>query len=206
MLTEVLTYSCSAQSNADVPLLRLPAELRNRIWVFAMGGQQVILPSSPTQKGAAVRLPAVTHLRVTHLIVRTVRALRFSHPVSLAFRLPEVSRQIYSETVLTAYSENTFIYDTAHWTYRNATTRLMIAQRRAIVSIEPDPQTFSTMVLPSRHHGNVWRKRLPNVRTIFVTALALKKCSWPGTTVRILSRPREAVGARNNGGAASCSA
>jgi hypothetical protein len=69
------------------------------------------------------------------------REVRTKQP--LAFRLPEVSRQIYSETAVLTYTVNTFVLDDGMANYTNWASRLLPAQRNAVVSIELCPAFFA---------------------------------------------------------------
>jgi hypothetical protein len=74
-----LTNSSAKQSQRDSPLLRLPPEIRNTIFEYALGGRTILLESTPFKYGD---LKAVSLLAV--------------------------SRQIYAETAMILFSANTF--------------------------------------------------------------------------------------------------
>jgi hypothetical protein len=76
------------------PLLRLPGEVRNKIWELAMGGNYIEVPGDydTNPKGNAISNPTWPEYV----------------PLSL-FHLPEVCRQIYSETAVLAYRLNIFV-------------------------------------------------------------------------------------------------
>ncbi|KAJ8110974.1 hypothetical protein OPT61_g6316 [Boeremia exigua] len=135
--------------NAESPLLRLPAEIRNKIWSFACGGQLVELPrrmqrdhtvkKSRTVKGGAVRFWEYCRSRNVHVYNESQRSRR----IIAAFHLPEVCRQIYAETALTSYRENVFLYD---YDNKSMVLALMAAQRRAITTLQPSEMYFSSLV------------------------------------------------------------
>ena len=66
--------------------------------------------------------------------------------IATAFHLPEVCRQIYSETALVAYSQSTFTFGAEYLNCRNCLTLLKPVQRRAIISIELDPKVLNLCV------------------------------------------------------------
>ncbi|KAJ4341963.1 beta transducin [Ascochyta clinopodiicola] len=151
-----------AKRNAfESPLLRLPAEIRNQIWSLAMGGQLVVLPDDQYVKGCAMKLgPGSYRHTGTKLLA--------------AFHLPEVSRQVYSETALTSYQQNIFMLDYRNLSTRNSVTRLMAAQRRAITKVEIgyDVLTHYLSVYEC-HFVKLITDLLPNLEVIFVTTEAL---------------------------------
>jgi hypothetical protein len=64
--------------------------------------------------------------------------------VPLAFRLPEVCRQIYSEAALTSYKENVFrLYDSG---CLSKLLQLNTAQRNAITALEASPGFLADLV------------------------------------------------------------
>ncbi|KAF1360417.1 hypothetical protein EJ07DRAFT_154871 [Lizonia empirigonia] len=163
----------------------------------AQPAQRPIVYRRYGQKGGGVQITEETHLNLNYENFDDVYASRSVTRVPLAFRLPEVCRQIYSETALTAYRENTFVFDETHWPYKNAKTQLIAAQRRAITSIEPDPLTFVDMMLLSGYREEIRLKRLPNVETVFVTSRAMRCLELHRT--RSTSDVEKRFWERNNG-------
>jgi hypothetical protein len=112
-----------AQRNAiESPLLRLPPEVRNVIWTFAVGVDLVFIRQKSKRplraKGYGVAFDG--------------QIRRFEDDRQLAaFHLPEVCRQIYAETATLAYSTNTFLPCGAEWI-----RALSLTQRRAISRVE----------------------------------------------------------------------
>lgn len=112
------TYKNSVKRNAtNSPLLRLPTELRLKIWEYALGGQivaihrpveltegKVIFGPDSANKGKAIAFVGFPALWRT-LCHRTRECT-----VPSAFHLPEVCRQIYCETSSLAYSSTTFFF------------------------------------------------------------------------------------------------
>ncbi|KAH6638258.1 hypothetical protein C7974DRAFT_470996 [Boeremia exigua] len=166
------------KKNADSPLLRLPAEIRIQIWSFACGGQLVVLRSrlSRTGKGGAV------YCQKDEDLIKTAKTLQgfCNHTqnftrMSSAFHLPEVCRQIYSETVLTSYRENIFVWDFSMFSNKRPMSQLMPVQRRSIQTLQPDRRALHWMMDRGRKlFGNNMLKVLPNLRTLRIDSFALK--------------------------------
>ncbi|CAG5173409.1 uncharacterized protein ALTATR162_LOCUS7626 [Alternaria atra] len=99
----------AAQRNArNSPLLRLPAEIRNMIFRYAVGGNEIHVQRAfvyRTSKKWRDNSNSYWHGRATHLGDRRLKALA----QGTAFHLPEVCRQIYAETATLSYATNTFI-------------------------------------------------------------------------------------------------
>ncbi|KAH6638259.1 hypothetical protein C7974DRAFT_157487 [Boeremia exigua] len=79
--------------NSEAPLLRLPAELRNRIWEYTLGGNIFDVVFVETYKGRYVEEKTFVHSRTFK-------------PNTNA--LLQVCRQIYMETALIPFSHNAF--------------------------------------------------------------------------------------------------
>lgn len=95
------------QKNAtDSPLLRLPAEIRNTIFRYAVGGNKIRIERAVvyrTSKKWRENSNSLWHGRADHLHDRRFKAQ------GTAFHLPEVCRQIYAETATLGYATNIFI-------------------------------------------------------------------------------------------------
>ncbi|KAJ4315539.1 beta transducin [Neodidymelliopsis sp. IMI 364377] len=78
----------AVKHNAESPLLRLPPEIRNRVWSLAMGGQLVKLPLESSQTVKPMQVLWFENLLSVDKSVAPIR------PAS-ALHLPEVCRQIY---------------------------------------------------------------------------------------------------------------
>lgn len=83
-------------SNSETPLLRLPPEIRNRIWELGLGGK-------------VIRVIFVEKFKGRYAEERTTVA-RDTFPVHAHARL-QVCRQIYTETALIPFSHNAFHFD-----------------------------------------------------------------------------------------------
>ena len=148
-----------------------------------MGGQTVKFPwSQPFCKGRAVSTSSNGPADLSFDNISNSFPYRTDINVTKlpsAFHLPEVCRQIYSETALTAYRHNTFIIEIAHMTSRNSLVRLMAAQRRAIASVILGPNVlcrhlrsdFLTKHKPLTH-------KMPNLAIIVITEAALQRVEF----------------------------
>jgi hypothetical protein len=151
-------HAPSAQRNAtDSPLLRLPPEVRHIIWRFTLGGELVQLPRycQRGQRGYAVRYEQDRSIS-EHGIISGRHTLRIRE-MSSAFCLPQVCRQIYSETAFLAFSSSTFVIDSDYLNQNTGILRLKPARRRAITSIEPQCEALDLSVTKMMH----WRSKLP---------------------------------------------
>jgi hypothetical protein len=122
-LSSYVNQGFRAQRNAlESPLLRLPPEVRNVIWTFAVGVDLVF-----------IRQKSKCPLRAKGYGVSFDGEMRrFEEDRQLsAFHLPEVCRQIYAETATLAYSTNTFLLYGTEWI-----RALSLTQRRAISRVE----------------------------------------------------------------------
>lgn len=137
-----------------------------------MGGKLVRLPHITGATGSAVR--AQFTQRINWINMNFYKKLEYVK-LPAAFHLPEVCRQIYSETALTSYQQNTFIYASHHLSSASSMTRLIVAQRRAITSIKISPNALYQHLkgLYGRPRKSITSK-LPNLKTILVTRHALR--------------------------------
>jgi hypothetical protein len=107
--------------------------------------------------------------------------------ISSAFHLPEVCRKIYSETATLGYSLNTFVITSSHLNYNNWATGLLLAYRRAIQNIEPDPSYLESLTV-RRLVRPIKSRDFPELTTIMVSNIALDyisykyKRTWPDCT------------------------
>ncbi|KAG9201555.1 hypothetical protein G6514_005562 [Epicoccum nigrum] len=143
----------AVQRNANSPLLSLPPEIRNRIWSLACGGRVVAILNQRNGKGEA--LVKAGAIRGTFDSTITLQQYEFIESVDyhwpqllpLAFRLPEVCRQIYSEAALTSYKENVFrLYN---FRCMSKLLELNEAQRNAITALEASPSFFLAELVES---------------------------------------------------------
>ncbi|KAF3001954.1 hypothetical protein E8E13_007228 [Curvularia kusanoi] len=156
------------------PLLRLPRELRDQIWSFAMGGQLVYLPWHAESRGYAVRPEFQADVYSFHIYGFKAEA----YILPAAFHLPEVCRQIYSEAAMIAYQQNIFMIDDYFLGHSKAFHSFTRAQRGAITGIMTDRYLFiSFMCRESSGQVKVAKRMmgaLPNLSYILVTALDSK--------------------------------
>ncbi|KAJ4296249.1 beta transducin [Kalmusia sp. IMI 367209] len=89
-------------NSIDSPLLRLPSEIRNRIFAYAMGGHVITIKVTKT-----FDIDAFT---ISHKLCSTSRqrGKRTRDSAAPPWQLPLVCRQLYAETALLPYSLNSF--------------------------------------------------------------------------------------------------
>jgi hypothetical protein len=115
-----------------------------------------------------------------------------------AFHLPEVCRQIHSETATLGYSLKTFIMPDAYLNYDNWATSLLPAYRKAIKTIEPEPIGLKYL-MDSQLAKKLRLRTFPGLTRIVVSDIAIDYLSWdhkhrsPGLTT---DERKEAVKAR----------
>ena len=124
---------------------------------------------------------AIQYIQDRNVVLETKDA-KWNHQrgyrtVASGFRLPEVCRQIYSETSLVAYSQSTFEYGLEDMCRFNGLTRLMPVQRREITSIEMSPDVTHRRYIWCTTGGSSWSIRetyCPNLCRIIIGRLALE--------------------------------
>jgi hypothetical protein len=122
----MLTHDSSARSNSVAsPLLRLPAEIRVKIWSYVLGGTTFVLRTGYHSSHNGGYSP-VPQFQAT-----------FNIPVSttiITFDLLRVCHQIYAETALLYCSLNTFIF-VDYITFPVSLVKSTLAHRHAIRKI-----------------------------------------------------------------------
>ena len=166
----------------DSPLLRLPPEIRNTIWHLALSYELVKLPGIDGTKGGAVRFRNDRNVHVPN--IGSAGNARQCENVTSAFRLPEVCRQVYSETSLMTYSLSTFTFDFFSLRLCHDLKELKTAQKQAITSIEFDPlavhrytvlnQDFYEIDLLGPYYKPLKKMYFPNLKKIIINQLALE--------------------------------
>lgn len=179
--------------------MSLSPEIRNRIWSLACGGHLVAVLNKCDENGktlvkaGAIRDTFDSTINLQQYDFMELVDYYWPEPVTSAFRLPEVCRQIYSETALTSYKENVFrLYDSG------CLRRLLefnTAQKNAITALEASPGFLADLV--KSYDGTIYLEfeddidlfkklmvkdftmdtvsgGLPNFRTILVTNLAMR--------------------------------
>lgn len=150
------------------------------------GGHLVFLPDGPFLKGCAMSCELDPVMMKGDNILSICFPLRSEavwkftvHPV--AFHLPEVCRQIYVETSLTSYSQNTFYLQSEPWYSSGQLGRLTAAQRGAIKTLQLDPSLLFEHLDPCAIRiviRGLLAGWLPGLETFVVTgaAVAYMKC------------------------------
>ena len=104
-------------------------------------------------RAGAVRDPTVgSYLSLQAFSEGRRRGRYYPEPVASAVRLPEVCRQIYSETALTLYKENIFLIQELQC-FRSL-KKLNEAQRSAITALEASPDCLVEILLPKYEYDN----------------------------------------------------
>ena len=179
----------------ESPLLRLPPEIRNIIWYLTLTYELVKLPSIIGTIGGAIRYRHDRNVDVPNFD-RLDDNARQCEITSSAFRLPEVCRQVYSETNLMAYSRSTFTFDFCSLRHCHDLKDLKPVQKRAITSIELDPlafkwytafnNRFNKIDLLGSHYKPLKRKMLfPNLQRIIINKLALEVLKYDAIQDRV---------------------
>lgn len=104
-----LTFYSYALNQIEAPLLRLPGEIRNRIYADLLGG--LIFSSTTTP-----RLPWAACVRI-RMVECYHEFSNGSPPATLDLSILQTCRQIYDETRLLAFTLNTFTIDPANLTH-----------------------------------------------------------------------------------------
>ena len=167
----------------ESPLLRLPPEIRNIIWYLTLTYELVKLPSIIGTIGGAIRYRHDRNVDVPNFD-RLDDNARQCEITSSAFRLPEVCRQVYSETNLMAYSRSTFTFDFCSLRHCHDLKDLKPVQKRAITSIELDPIAVKRYTWLNGNFDSIdllvwWYRPLkemffPNLQRIIINKLALE--------------------------------
>jgi hypothetical protein len=136
-----------AQQNAiNSPLLRLPPEIRKKIWTFAVQVDRVRVSKESCWHMRHMGQPHVTNGGA--VAVEDDGAIALSQHLGsayqccpsrqlAAFHLPEVCRQIYIETAMLSYSSNIFLVGEESLMCKNwAKGEILLAQRDAITRVE----------------------------------------------------------------------
>jgi hypothetical protein len=129
------------------PLLRLPGEIRTKIWQYAIGYHQI----------------DIGHRRLEQLCAdEPARNVRPSNP---ATHFPRTCRQMYVETSPYIYTLNTFGFESVavfdRWTKNRA-----LGQRRLVASID---MPYDYMHLYRGGFGRTFRQKFENIKPSALT-------------------------------------
>ncbi|KAF2132762.1 hypothetical protein P153DRAFT_173054 [Dothidotthia symphoricarpi CBS 119687] len=199
------------RNTIDSPLLRLPPELRNKIWAFTMSRQFVIVDPA-LESGEVIKKNCVGAVSVQSKSMDSSGGLAGHYQtkgLSSTFHLPKVSRQVYSETATLAYSTSTFIIGWSILNYNDWAKRLLPAQRNAIEVIEAKASVVAALVeSPSYSKKTMIIQCFPNLKRFTITQKAFQEVKRysvmynPSITltneeyeVRIETRLKESAGA-----------
>jgi hypothetical protein len=178
-----------AQRNAiESPLLRLPPEIRKKIWTFAVHVDRVLVAlkehcfeteQDRVTKGGAVAVEDDGAIASPHPENALGERCCLFHQLG-AFHLPEVCRQVYIETSTLAYSSNIFLVGDESLLCKSwATKMILLAQRDAISRVELKPCLLGERLLkdyepiyPLRRRGF---RNLTHIHVSFHTQKRLMK-------------------------------
>ncbi|KAF2874936.1 hypothetical protein BDV95DRAFT_303514 [Massariosphaeria phaeospora] len=150
------------RNSAESPLLRLPSELRNQIWDYAVCGNQVLIHDPPH-----ATLPGVGG---------SYEIVGDSTTMPPNFKLPQVCRQTYVETGPLIYSNNTFRFQSGkaldHWIKRRA-----LGQRRRVQSLDI-PTVYMSFYQKRRRRE--FNKTFPDIKRIGVDTESINRARWHG--------------------------
>ncbi|KAF2831596.1 hypothetical protein CC86DRAFT_402107 [Ophiobolus disseminans] len=117
-----------AKRNSNVsPLLRLPGEIRNKIWMYTLGYHNVNIGLRSCKRSWPIG--HTLDVRPLHPASRFPRI--FLRPT---FHLPEVCRQIYVESAAFTYTLNTFSFDSRK-TFDRWVKARPLGQRELVTSV-----------------------------------------------------------------------
>ncbi|KAK7178872.1 hypothetical protein PSPO01_15057 [Paraphaeosphaeria sporulosa] len=140
------------RNSTESPLLRVPPEIRNRIWKHAVGGLEIHIT------GVGVLVSAQLSYGTRPI---GSRGYLLKHP-RVAFHMHQVSRQAYFEVAPFIYTLNTFSFD-----YVGVMDRWI--KNRAFGQM----QFVTSINIPSQYHGlyiqgfrRTFRKKFPNIKRI----------------------------------------
>lgn len=146
------------------------------------GGPLVFLPDNVNRKGCAASLELKIGAGEWELGYPrgSDRAFEVTK-LPAAFRLPEVCRQVYAETVLVSYSVSTFYFLEEYLSRNGAVQCLMAAQRQAISFVQIDPHCLgSYMGSGFRILEKPLTSVLPNLKVILVSTVAIEYVRFYG--------------------------
>ncbi|KAF1935112.1 hypothetical protein EJ02DRAFT_389673 [Clathrospora elynae] len=146
----------SAQRNSlESPLLRLPGEIRTKIWEFALGYHQVNICGQSQGNRWNIELGHDTQpLHVTSTVPRA-----FVRPT---FAIPRVCRQMYTELSAMVYTLNNFGFDN-HDTFDRWIKGRAFGQKQLITSIDIP---FAYYNLYEGGFRKLFRQTFPNIKRV----------------------------------------
>ncbi|KAL5425525.1 hypothetical protein PMIN06_012107 [Paraphaeosphaeria minitans] len=164
--TPVWTIEVSKRNTTESPLLRLPGELRNKIWRFATAGNIVNLHDDEKRPDVLVCKGHTVGIVGKDNPLRWLSTRAEDKPrLPSAFHLPEVCRQIYHEVGTLAYSDSIFFF--CNWNDEGVLIRtwapaLTPAHRHAIRDVAVDDANFDFYL----EYGVALRSAFPGLRRL----------------------------------------
>ncbi|KAF2118563.1 hypothetical protein BDV96DRAFT_390467 [Lophiotrema nucula] len=157
-------------NSVSSPLLRLPGELRNKIWYYAAEDTEVYVTfhKKPTSK---------SRHRPAEVINGEVRQNGHHTTIDQSiFCLPQVCRQVYAETATLAYARSKFTFPAdCYQTLCGFSSHLNTAQRKSIACVQPGSCTFEIYYSEryGHYYGCEFRYLFPGLRTMIVSQGAM---------------------------------
>ncbi|KAF3040226.1 hypothetical protein E8E11_007275 [Didymella keratinophila] len=130
----VVLLQIAQRNSVGSPLLRLPGEIRDRIWRYALGDHQVDIQDFSQEE------PVDSVYDLQTLYPDTLCLPGFVRPT---FQLPRVCRQVYVEASPYVYTLNTFAFHKLA-TFDRWVKKRCVGQRRLISSLNV-PRTYARL-------------------------------------------------------------
>ncbi|KAL8721886.1 MAG: hypothetical protein Q9225_001522 [Loekoesia sp. 1 TL-2023] len=131
------------RNSASSPLLRLPSEIRNKIYEYALGGNHLEVDYEPHEH----KYKTIKKQRYrTHYgggLYHECAGEGDDIPSSLHLGLLRVCRQIYGEAALLPYALNTFVFE-SDWVMKRCFETLRPVQKRAMGKVSIPRMVMST--------------------------------------------------------------
>jgi hypothetical protein len=153
----------STETNARLsPLLRLPAELRNQIFSYALGGYNIHFQIVREARDPLVPFQVLRMERVFDIRRPKHESGLTSEEKSSFLNLTLVSRQIYTETGLLPFVANTFVITHSEDGEKWLAQKLMSAQQNSVTTVQcPVQELFFDFLagpVASRHCTGMFRQ------------------------------------------------
>ncbi|KAI4659039.1 uncharacterized protein J4E78_005462 [Alternaria triticimaculans] len=160
----------------ESPLLRLPGELRNRIYELAVGGNIIVVTKSYTRPGKTS--VCLTSANTSGPDAKSAQA-SIRAPVSGIFTIGLVCRQLHRETALSQYAKNLFHFDNMYHG-RDFVDSLSSAQRALLTSISVNVEDYFRSDFSWNFISSTWTWRsvvdtdteifLPQLESVYISA------------------------------------
>ncbi|KAF2132950.1 hypothetical protein P153DRAFT_333723 [Dothidotthia symphoricarpi CBS 119687] len=154
----------ASRNSQESLLLRLPGEIRNIIWTYAVGGHLINIRDPYYRK----RLSMKSGYHASPLSISAQSPLLHQY-VSPTFKLPQVCRQIYCESSSLIYTQNCFAFGSLR-AIDNWIKNRPLGQKRLVTSIDVP---FEYMRLYYGSLRKFFREKFPSIKRIGVHSMVL---------------------------------